>query len=55
MKVNPKRIDFLTNNFEIDALNITLLYKNRWQIELFFKWIKQHLKLKSFGDFLKML
>lgn len=39
---------FLTNNFELDALTIALLYKNRWQIELFFKWIKQHLKIKKF-------
>jgi len=39
---------FLTNNFEIDPLTITLLYKNRWHIELFFKWIKQHLKIKKF-------
>ena len=39
---------FLTNNFDVDALTITLLYKNRWQIELFFKWMKQHLKIKSF-------
>ena len=39
---------FVTNNFELDALTITLLYKNRWQIELFFKWIKQHLKIKKF-------
>ncbi len=39
---------FLTNNFELDALTITLLYKNRWQIELFFKWIEQHLKIKKF-------
>ncbi len=39
---------FLTNNFELDALTICLLYKNRWQIELFFKWIKQHLKIKKF-------
>ena len=39
---------FLTNNFELDAFTITLLYKNRWQIELFFKWIKQHLKIKKF-------
>jgi len=44
----PKTYRFLTNNFEIDALSITLLYKNRWQIELFFKWIKQHLKIKKF-------
>lgn len=39
---------FLTNNFQVDALIITQLYKNRWQIELFFKWIKQHLKIKKF-------
>lgn len=39
---------FLTNNFQVDALTITELYKNRWQIELFFKWIKQHLKIKKF-------
>ena len=43
-----KRFVFLTNNFELDALAITKLYKYRWQIELFFKWIKQHLKIKSF-------
>lgn len=40
--------EFLTNNFELPALQIALLYKQRWQIELFFKWIKQHLKIKSF-------
>lgn len=39
---------FLTNNFEIPAMTVALLYKNRWKIELFFKWIKQHLKIKSF-------
>ena len=39
---------FLTNNFELSAEQIALLYKNRWQVELFFKWIKQHLKIKSF-------
>ncbi|MFT4762621.1 MAG: transposase [Paraglaciecola sp.] len=39
---------FLTNNFQVDALIIAELYKNRWQIELFFKWIKQHLKIKKF-------
>jgi len=39
---------FLTNDFNSDAFVIALLYKNRWQIELFFKWIKQHLKIKSF-------
>lgn len=39
---------FLTNNMEITAVQVALLYKNRWQVELFFKWIKQHLKIKSF-------
>jgi hypothetical protein len=39
---------FLTNNFELSAMEIAMLYKNRWQVELFFKWIKQHLKVKSF-------
>lgn len=39
---------FLTNNFELSAEDIAYLYKNRWQVELFFKWIKQHLKVKNF-------
>jgi len=39
---------YLSNNFEIEASQIALLYKNRWQVELFFKWIKQHLHIKSF-------
>lgn len=39
---------FITNNMELSAEEIALLYKNRWQVELFFKWIKQHLKVKSF-------
>jgi hypothetical protein len=39
---------FLTNNMELASEQIALLYKNRWQVELFFKWIKQHLKIKSF-------
>ncbi len=39
---------FLTNNFKLKAKTVAQLYKNRWQIELFFKWIKQHLKVKSF-------
>ena len=39
---------FLTNDFESDALTIALLYKYRWSIELFFKWLKQHLKIKRF-------
>jgi hypothetical protein len=43
-----KRLVFLTNNFELPATTIAALYKSRWQIELFFKWIKQHLRIKSF-------
>jgi Domain of unknown function (DUF4372)/Transposase DDE domain len=39
---------FLTNNFELPAPQIALLYKSRWQVELFFKWIKQHLRIKAF-------
>ena len=39
---------FLSNNFKLDALLIAQLYKERWKIELFFKWIKQHLRIKSF-------
>lgn len=39
---------FLTNNFELLALDIALVYKERWQVELFFKWIKQNLKIKTF-------
>jgi IS4 transposase len=39
---------FLTNNFAISAMEVALLYKHRWRIELFFKWIKQHLKVKKF-------
>jgi hypothetical protein len=43
-----KRLVFLTNNFTLAALTITKLYRLRWQIELFFKWIKQHLRIKAF-------
>jgi len=43
-----KRFVFLTNNFEQPALVIAQLYKGRWQVELFFKWIKQHLRIKAF-------
>ena len=38
----------MTNNCDLSAQQIALLYKQRWQIELFFKWIKQHLKVKTF-------
>ena len=43
-----RRLVFLTNNFNLPALTITELYQRRWQIELFFKWIKQHLRIKAF-------
>ena len=43
-----KRLSFLTNNFILPALTIAQLYKCRWQVELFFKWIKQHLRIKAF-------
>ena len=39
---------FLTNNFELPALTVAELYRCRWQVELFFKWIKQHLRIKAF-------
>ena len=43
-----KTLVFLTNNFVLPALTITQLYRQRWQIELFFKWVKQHLRIKAF-------
>jgi len=43
-----KRFKFLTNNFALPALTIARIYKLRWQVELFFKWIKQHLRIKAF-------
>ncbi len=43
-----KTLVFLTNNFTLPALTITQLYRSRWQVELFFKWIKQHLRIKRF-------
>jgi transposase len=43
-----KRLVFLTNNFTLPALTIAEIYKQRWQVELFFKWIKQHLRIKAF-------
>ena len=43
-----KTFNFLTNNFAIPAQTVADLYRYRWQVELFFKWIKQHLRIKSF-------
>ena len=43
-----KTFNFLTNNFAIPAQTVADLYRSRWQVELFFKWIKQHLRIKSF-------
>lgn len=47
-KEKQKVLSFLTNNFKLTARQIADIYKNRWQIELFFKWIKQNLKIKTF-------
>jgi hypothetical protein len=47
----PHDLIFLTNNFELKAVQIAQLYKHRWKIELFFKWIKQNLKIKSFWGY----
>jgi hypothetical protein len=47
-KITDNKLVFLTNNFTLSALVIAALYKQRWQVELFFKWIKQHLRLKVF-------
>ena len=43
-----REFTFLTNNFSLTSIQVANLYKNRWQIELFFKWLKQHLKIKKF-------
>jgi hypothetical protein len=45
---HDRRLVFLTNNFTLPAMTIARLYKSRWQVELFFKWIKQHLRIKNF-------
>ena len=45
---NRRRLKFLTNNFHLPALTIAQIYKCRWQVELFYKWIKQHLRIKAF-------
>lgn len=45
---HERTLIFLTNNFELDAPLVAELYKSRWQVELFFKWIKQHLRIKAF-------
>lgn len=47
-KERNKRLVFLTNNFDIAAPTVAAIYKQRWQVELFFKWIKQHLRIKAF-------
>ena len=45
---NRKRLIFLSNHWDLPALTVAQLYKSRWQVELFFKWIKQHLRIKAF-------
>jgi len=47
-KETDKILVFLTNNFDVPALTVAELYRNRWKVELFFKWIKQHLRIKAF-------
>lgn len=52
IKYHDKELDrnfvFISNNMDLEAFEIALLYKNRWKVELFFKWIKQHFKVKTF-------
>lgn len=50
-KDTGNEFDFITNNFKVPALQVALLYKHRWSIELFFKWIKQHLRIKTFWGY----
>lgn len=50
-KETDRTLEFFTNNFELKATEIARLYKHRWAIELFFKWIKQHLKIKTFWGY----
>ena len=45
---HDRHLTFLTNAFDLSALTVAALYKSRWQVELFFKWIKQHLRIKAF-------
>jgi hypothetical protein len=47
-KERKKNLVFLTNNHDLKATEIAMLYKKRWEVEIFFKWLKQHLKIKSF-------
>jgi IS4 transposase len=48
---NDNLLVFLTNNFDVSALEVANLYKNRWQIEIFFKWLKQNLTVKKFWGY----
>jgi len=50
-EITDTQLEFMTNNFDLDAVEIARLYKYRWKVELFFKWIKQHLKIKSFWGY----
>lgn len=50
-KVQNRKFEFITNNFDLPSADIAQLYKHRWMIELFFKWIKQHLKIKSYWGY----
>lgn len=50
-EVQKRKFEFITNNLELSPADIAQLYKHRWMIELFFKWIKQHLKIKSYWGY----
>ena len=52
---NDKELEFISNTFEISALQIANIYRNRWQIETFFKWIKGNLTIKALWGILMML
>lgn len=47
-EITDRTLTFMTNNFQLSAVTIAQIYKARWDIELFFKWIKQNLKIKTF-------
>lgn len=49
--IQKRKFEFITNNFDLPPEDIAQLYKHRWMIELFFKWIKQHLKIKSYWGY----
>ena len=52
--VTGNDVEFITNNFEISAIEVTNLYRHRWDIEVFFKWIKQNIVVKNLWDIQRM-